>query len=333
MKNGSATLNQPQIASLKSSLNLLREITEKTYNQEIAPIALAKWEKHLSPDNPLWRFITAKSFSISNKAHVIAFIDPRLPGLGLVGFFGCRDIDSGAQVLIKACKWLKQQGIEKVYGPIDGTITKDYRLNLSEDFRVPGEPVNPLFYNDAFYEAGFSVFNRYVSGLTKHYRLFSKLFIRTPSDKYAHLTLLSFSKNKPLDNLKIYHKLMNLIFPSQSLYCPLISWEERLYNMADKEPFFDSNYSYFLEDDGKPVGMIVAHVFDNKLCIDVLGILPEYRGHHVSGLLIHKVHEQASQERLEAAIYALIRVGNQVYSKKRPGVKTYRQYVTMCKQI
>ncbi len=335
MKKASSnkSLDTSQASWLKSSLELLKAITKKTHNEEIAPVALAIWEKHLQPENPLWKNITAKPFSINDRAHVMAMLDPRLPGLGLVGFFGCTDVSSGSLVLLKACNWLKDQGIENIYGPINGTITRDYRLNLSDDFCVPGEPVNPLFYIEAFREAGFEVFNRYVSGVAKYYRLFIKLFIRLPSKKYSYITLRAFDKNRQLEDLKIYHQLMNQIFPYQSIYCPVISWEERYYNMADKNPIFDSKYSFFLEDDGKPVGMLVAHAYLNKLCIDLLGLLPEYRGHHLSGLLIRKVHDQASEDNLEAAIYALIRVGNQVYKMKRPGVKVYRRYVTMRKQI
>lgn len=329
----SRNISKSQILSLKSSLKLLKTITKKTHNEEIAPIALAIWEKHLQPENPLWKNITAKSFSVADKAHVMAMLDPRLPGRGLIGFFGCTDVKSGAQVLLKACDWLKKQGIENVYGPIDGTITRDYRLNLVDDFRVPGEPVNPLFYVDAFREAGFRVFNQYVCGIAKHYKLFNKLFIRIPSKDYSHLTVRAFNINSQVDDLKIYHELMNLIFPSQSIYCPVITWEERYYNVADKDPLFDPNYTYFLEDDGRPVGMVVAFPYKNKLILSILGILPEYRGHHVSGLLIRKVHEQASRDYLEAAIYAMIRVGNQVYKMKRPGVRVYRRYVTMHKPI
>jgi len=321
--------------STGKSLEILKQITRITHNPEISPVALSIWEKHLQPENPLWGFITAKSFSIGDEAHVIAIIDPRLPELGLVGFFGCKNTTDGSRVLQGACEWLnKEHNIKSIYGPINGTITRDYRFNLSENFRVPGEPVNPRFYIDAFSEAGFKIFNRYVSGISKHYGIFNKLFIRVPpTNKYSDLNLRQFNVDGQMDDLKIYHDLMNQIFPSQSIYCPVISWEERRYNVAGKNPIFDPDYTYFLEDKGSPVGMIIASEYENKLSIDVLGVLKEYRGQHVSGLLIRRVHEQASSEKLEAAIYALIRVGNQVYRMKRPGVKTYRHYITMLKSM
>ena len=320
--------------SPEESLKLLQEITKKTHNDQISPVAQGVWEKHLRPKNPLWGIITAKAFSIENKAHVIAMVDPRLPGIGLVGFFGCTSTEVGVQILNRACKWLKNEhGIKDVYGPIHGTITRDYRFNLDEDFKVPGEPVNPSFYIDAFRMAGFEIFNQYVSGMSKHYKIFNKLFVRVPSKKYSHLTLRPFGSQGQIEDLRIYHELMNEIFPSQSIYCPVISWEERYYNRADKNIVFDPNYSYFLEDGKKAIGMIIASSYENKLLISVLGVLPKYRGHHVSGLLIRKAHEQAANNGLEAALYGMIRVGNQVYRMKRPGAKIYRRYITMRKQI
>ena len=41
---------------LNSSLEQLNEITEKTHNEQILPIAKSIWQKHLQADNPLWNY-------------------------------------------------------------------------------------------------------------------------------------------------------------------------------------------------------------------------------------------------------------------------------------
>lgn len=323
---------------LNSSLEQLNEITEKTHNEQILPIAKSIWQKHLQADNPLWKYIVARPFSIDNKdesAHLMAMIDKRLPNIGLVGFFACSNSFSGSKVLKLATDWLyEKHGIKNVYGPINGTITRDYRLNLADDFCFPGEPVNPLFYIDAFHEAGFKVFNRYVSGISKHYQFFIR-FITTlkPSKKYSHLIVRPFDTSNQLRDLRIYHDLMNAIFPSQSIYCPILSYEERIYNVADNNPIFDPNYTYFLEDKNHAVGFILSYPYNKSLIVKTIGLLPEYRGKRLSGLLLQKVHDHAKQDGLETAIYAMIRVGNSVYKMKRPGVKEYRKYVTMYKSL
>ena len=135
------------------------------------------------------------------------------------------------------------------------------------------------------------------------------------------------------NDLKIYHKLMNAIFPSNSIYCPTISFEEREYNVAVKDPIFNPLYTYFLKDKNKSVGFVISYPYKNQLILKTIGLLPEYRGKHLSGILIKKVHDQANQDGLEAAIYAMIRVGNLAFKMKRQGVKIYRKYVTMYKNL
>jgi GNAT superfamily N-acetyltransferase len=313
---------------LKSSLQQLIKITEASHNKVILPIAISIWQKHLQPNNPLWKHVTAQPFTIDNKdgsAHVIAMIDKRLPAIGLVGFFACTNPAVGAQVLQQASMWLKKEhSIKDVYGPINGTITRDYRLNLSDDYLIPGEPVNPSWYVDTFKEAGFTVFNRYVSGI---------IAMKKPVKGYPHIMLRPFDAHQQLKDLKKYHELMNAIFPSQSIYCPVLSWEERVYNIADRDPIFDPNYTYFLEERSRTIGFIIAYPYQKKLIVKTIGLLPEYRGKNLSVLLIKKVHDQAKKDGLEAAIYATIRVGNAVYKMKRPGVKVYRKYVTMHKVV
>jgi hypothetical protein len=321
---------------LPSSLSQLQSLTLATYNPQIAPVATALWEKHLQRDNPLWNYVTAKPFTRnvgSRSAHVMAMVDKRLPGRGLVGYFACTDSEMGAEVLKEACYWLHQQyGIQDVYGPIHGTATADYRLNLSEDFWFPGEPVNPLFHIYAFREAGFSDYNQYVSGVAKHYRLFTTLITELPK-QYNGIQLRSYDTSKTLEDLAAFHDLMIAIFPSQSLYCPKLSWEERVFNFKDKIPPFNPRYTYFLENNRSPIGVIVAYPYQKKLIVKTIAILPKYRGRHLSGLLIRKVHEAAAVDGLSEAVYAMIRVGNTVYNMKKPGISVARRYVTMRKSF
>lgn len=329
-------MSKPQF--LKSSLNQLIEITEKTHNKQILTVANSIWQKHLQTENPLWKHIAVEPFSINNRcgsAHVMGMFDKRLPNIGLVGFFASTNSAVGAKVLQEATDWLREKhGTKNVYGPINGTITRDYRLNLADDFRVPGEPVNPLWFIEAFNEAGFKTYNRYVSGISKHYQLFIKFYTaQRPSKEYSHVTLRPFDINNQLGDLKKYHDLMNAIFPSQSIYCPVLSWEERVYNIAENNPIFDPTYTYFLEDKDQAIGFIVTYPYENRLILKTVGLLPQYRGKHLSGLLIKRVHDQASQDGLEAAIYSTIRVGNSVYKMKRPGVRVFRKYITMQKNL
>jgi hypothetical protein len=323
---------------LTTSLRQLTNITKETYNPNIRDEALAMWHTYFQAKNPLWQHITAKPFSVDGpegSAHVMAIVDKRLPGKGLVGFFACTTPASGVQVLDQATAWLKKQpGVTDVYGPINGTITRDYRFNVEDDYQIPGEPINPSWYINVFKQAGFKIFNRYVSGIAKHYQVFIKFkTLRRPSADYAHIVLRPFSTDAQMDDLKTYHSLMNDIFPHNSIYCPVLSWEERVYNVAGHQPIFDPKYSFFLEDDGKAIGFIVAYPYNQQLIIKTIGLLPQYRKKNLSGLLLKQVHDQAEADGLGAAVYSTIRVGNAVYKMKRPGVKIHRRYVTLHKAL
>jgi GNAT superfamily N-acetyltransferase len=317
---------------LNNSLGTLNTITNKSYNATIKPVALTLWKKHLRLNNPQWKYINAKPFStnkIDGTAHILAMVDKRIPDIGIVGYFACTNSSAGTEVINQAVEYLKKElKVNKVYGPINGTLPSDYRLNLDADFQFPGEPVNPSWHIKSFKDAGFKTFNKYVSGKTNHYQLLLKLVVRKPSKKYSHISIRQFDNHHYNNDFKIYHDLRNAIFPKQSIYCPAISFEERIYNSSDK---FDPKYTYFLVDNEREVGFIMAYVYEDKLILKTIGLLKDYRGKRLSGLLINRVHEQAKQDGIKTIIYALVRVGNPIYRKRRPGVKIFRHYQTMYK--
>lgn len=322
---------------LKQSRLLLTRITNLTHTKQTATVANRVWLRHLQPKNPLWQHVSTKIFTVDDHtgtAHVIALIDKRLPGIGLVGYFGATTQSAGSNVLTRACNWLKLQGLKDVYGPINGTITADYRLNIADDYQIPGEPVNPTWYIDVFENVGFRVFNRYVSGLVRHPRLYIRLAMPKRSTKdVEHIHLQPFDTTLTKRSVKAYHQLMNAIFPSNSIYCPVISLAERTYNLVSSQTRFDPNYSYIAYDDDKAVGFIVAYPLHESFVIKTIGVLPEYRGKRVSNLLVRTVHDQAEKDGLKTAIYSTIRESTKVYKMKRPGLTIHRRYVTLHRSL
>ena len=303
---------------IQTSLQQLNLITDSVYNEDIRWVALNKWKKDLNPSNPQWRFLSIRSFIATDKngsAHVMAMIDERLPGKGLVGYFACTHSDIGKEVLNQACDWFKaQKNISCVYGPINGTLPNDYRLNLDDNYVFPGEPVNPKWHIDAFHKAGFTVFNRYASGKLKHFNFWLKLTFRKRNIHASKYKIRAFNNKEDSEaDFKKYHDLRNRIFPFQSTYCPAISLEERIYNSDNK---FDPKYTYFLTDNDLEVGFIMAYIYSNQLILKTIGLLPEYRSRGLSGFLLKPVHNQASKDGITTAIYGMIRAGNKVYEEK-----------------
>jgi ribosomal protein S18 acetylase RimI-like enzyme len=304
------SLTKTQKDNLRDSLSLLNIITRQSYNDKIRDVALAFWKKNLQAQNPQWQYVRFKAFYIDNshgKAHVFAMVDQRLPNKGIVGYFACTNTKVGSEVLNRACEWLKDRHkVKDVYGPINGTLPNDYRINLRDDFVFPGEPVNPSWYLEAFTVAGFSEFNRYGSGRLKHFNIIKG------------------------DDFKKYHELRNRIFPHQSVYCPSISLEERIYNSSGK---FDPKYTFFLLDGQKEVGFAMAYIYERNLILKTIGILPKYRGMKLSSLLLEPIHKNAVKDGARTAIYAMVREGNEVHRRKHPLARIFRRYVTMHKSV
>ena len=329
----------PEVDFLPASLEALLTLTQRSHRPPIADPAEAVWRHHLRADNPLWPRVTARPFVVAGpdgpRAHVLALVDRRLPSLGLAGFFGCTDPAAGVQVLDRASAWLRDRfSLSAVYGPINGTITRDYRLNLTADYKIPGEPVNPAFYPRVFEQAGFQVFNRYLSGRCVDYRTLVDFFCEVkPPPSSADYRLRPFGTESPEAELRTYHGLMNGIFPASSIYCPRVSLAERRFNLGTHKPRFDPRYSYFLDDRGQPVGFVVGLVHRSQLVIKTLGLLPSHRHLNLSTLLIKRVHDQAAADGLGAAIYSTVRAGNAIDRRERPGVEIYRHYVTMRRDL
>lgn len=328
------SLRKTQKEDLRKSLLLLNKITKQAYNRKIQDVALTLWKKNLSPKNPQWEYVDFKPFSIETSigmAHVFAMVDQRLPNIGIVGYFACTNTKVGAEVLNLACEWLKENyKVEDVYGPINGTLPNDYRINLRDDFAFPGEPVNPNWYLKAFTSAGFSEFNRYASGKLKYFNIILRNSFKPKTDIDSRYSVRPFVGGVEDADFKIYHDLRNRIFPLQSVYCASISLEERIYNSSGK---FDPNYTYFLLDEQKEVGFAMAYIYKKQLILKTVGILPNYRGMKLSSLLLEPIHKNAAKDGVKTAIYAMVREGNAVHRRKHPLARIFRRYVTMHKSI
>jgi len=328
------SLTKTQKDSLRDSLSLLNTITRKSYNDKICDVALAFWEKNLQAQNPQWKYVRFKSFRVDGsrgKAHVFAMVDRRLPSMGIVGYFACTNTEVGTEVLNSACKWLKDvHTVKDVYGPINGTLPNDYRINLSDDFVFPGEPVNPSWYLEAFTAAGFSEFNRYGSGRLRYFNIVLRGAFKHKYSIEESFSVRPFVGGVKGNDFKKYHELRNRIIPQQSIYCPSISLEERIYNSSGK---FDPKYTFFLLDGQKEVGFVMAYIYEQRLILKTIGILPKYRGMHLSRLLLEPIHKNAAKEGAKTAIYAMVREGNEVHRRKHPLARVFRHYVTMRKSV
>lgn len=321
----------------KLLLDRLTSIANTHYPDSIRDYAINLWQSLLVDSNPTWKYQKHKVFIVDeggDTACVLAIIDSRLPKIGIVGFFAASNATVGSRVLQQASDYLASLGKKQMVGPIDGLLLYNYRLNSDDTLDFFGEPVNPGYFIDAFKDAGFTVCNEYVSGVTQKYQLLDKLLGPGPIKKYPSAVVRNFNTATMQQDFAIMANISQSIFSSLSLYCPDFSTDEMMFlSQISKSVDFNPRYTQILEVEGKPVGGIMSIRNNDRLIVKTLGVIPEYQGTGLGRMLIHSMHQNAKEDGIKEIVYALIRRGNRVDKMPRPGVKVYRKYYTFIKDV
>ncbi|MEP0546329.1 MAG: hypothetical protein ABJF88_05305 [Rhodothermales bacterium] len=111
-------------------------------------------------------------------ARVAGFFDPRLRMEGEpAAFFGfwetVNGLEPNRELFQRVEAWAAGQGARRLYGPVNFTTHRDYRLRLGgfDEPPFPGEPYHPAWYPQILHELGFAVAAEYTShATTKGYR-------------------------------------------------------------------------------------------------------------------------------------------------------------------
>lgn len=129
---------------------------------------------HLSQDNPFFRHGRIRNFLALREGRAVgrcsAIIDERLLDdgrtVGMIGHFEVEEAEATASALLdQAVRWLDEQGISVVWGPMDFSIFNGYRFKTGGFDRAPflGEPDNPPEYPGHFVRYGFDPFQAYTA--------------------------------------------------------------------------------------------------------------------------------------------------------------------------
>lgn len=166
-----------------------------------------------------------------DKARLAGFYNPRLRIDGKkVGFFGYWEtVDEEAvnrRLFRRVEAWARQQGAERLYGPVNFSTFHTYRVRLNE-FEAgcfPGEPYNPPYYSLLLNRMGYTLAEQYVSLV--HRRVYHKVaarllrlkatFVNAGGD--PSLRLVPLTPAYWMDNLKRFHALVESIFRQNFAY-------------------------------------------------------------------------------------------------------------------
>ncbi len=240
---------------------------------------------------------------------------------GLIGNFSAEDVDSGVRILKNAFSKLKNQGIEYVIGPMDGSTWNSYRLVTEKGDTPPFflEPSNPDFWPEIFIESGFDEIAAYSSTKTSHFETDeSKMnrLTRIMDDK--EIKLRSFNLTHPENDLEKVFQLSIHSFTNNFLYTP-ICFESFASLYRPILPYVHPDYFLIAEQNGKPVGFIFAIPdYSQKeqgkdidtLIIKTVARDPSRLYAGIGSFLVYEVSQRSAQNGYQHMIHALMHESN-----------------------
>lgn len=137
-------------------------------------------------------------------------------------------------------RWAKEQGAQRVYGPINFTTYQSYRIKLSDFDQRPfiGEPFNPDYYPALLADVGYDVHYRYFThindDLAELAQRIAPVLQQGLEKSKGRFTLSRLDGETWLNNLPELYPLVDRIFQQNFAYTP-ISFVQ--FEAACGEPF------------------------------------------------------------------------------------------------
>lgn len=340
-------------------------------NENWVPPLIMDFKQIFSPKHPFYEYGTMDHFLAWKDGQVVGRVtaitnslheEHQEEGTGFVGFFECFDDQKVANALFDtAFDFLRKKGYKKILGPANPSISYDYALLIDgfDDAARIMMTYNPKYYIGLFEGYGFEKIKNLFA-----YKLDVDKAINHPKLKrVSELVTKRYNvKLRPI-NLKNLKEDIEII---KNIYT--IAWEKNWGDvpMTDSEfaelgkafkPLADPNLIQFAYIKDKPVGIIVAmpdwyevlksmngRLFpfnfiklltqkkSHSWCrVILLGILPEYRGKGLDGLLCYTALQKGKERGLKYAEGSWILEDNVMMNRTMQNVfgvvyKTYGIY-------
>lgn len=275
------------------------------------------------------------------RAAVIARWSPELQDssgrpIGILGFFEAEnDAEAARALLDSASAWLKEQGVGRIVGPMDGSTWHRYRFNLGPHDVPPflGEPSQPSYYPTLWKAAGFVVcedyYSKRVTNLSAAATELERISKRVQKQGYRFRTLRPELFE---DELRIFYCLSCEIFAENFLYRPL-AWEDFLAMYRPLQPLIDPRFVLFASaPDGEDVGFLFSyperrravaaaagwwgkigylrHSYTRTINLKSLGVVTKHRRSGLGAALMHEGYARAAEAGYRNANLCLIRSDN-----------------------
>ncbi|MCU0856977.1 MAG: hypothetical protein MUC65_01050 [Pontiellaceae bacterium] len=307
-------------------------------------------EKEVYSNDPF--FIPAPFQPLTGGTGFVAYEDDRAvaccsarlqvgnPAIGTLGHFQALDKPEAVKRLIDATALcLKEQGAQRIIGPMDGDTWHAYRLNTGP-FNMPPfikEPWNPPYYPALFEAAGFSVIETYESSIVDHPDLAAanqeKFYTRCIKHGYTFepITAKNYTETLPL-----IHQLSCLIFKDNTLYTA-VDLEEFLRMYLPAKPLLQTGLSWMAyAPDKTPAGYVftfpdyadalramkgktnvpakLRFLYHKRkatrTCIKTLGAVPEKRGSGLTAALTYLSYKNSAALGYKQTLMCLMHSSN-----------------------
>lgn len=271
-------------------------------------------------------------------SRALATVHPERPEIGAIG-----DWVGGMDVLRAAEDWLREQGCERVRGPMELCRWFEFRAALGP-FDEPPFSFEPTTPAGRWVDAGYQEIERYVSLIADRDAL-----IRASLDRAAALAARGYSL-VPLaanegrsptelfrERLQAVHHLVSQAFGETEEYVP-IPPEALFAYYAGKDAAVDPRLIIMAVDDGgQPVGLVLA-VPDRMqpergwYLVLSMAVLPSHRHLGVGSWLLAAVHQAGRRAGYQAGVHCFVRLHGADDTKFYAG-RVFRRYALLEKAL
>lgn len=278
------------------------------------------------------------------------------PTVGTIGSFeALQNQPAVTEMLTVAAQWLKEQGAQRVLGPMDGDTWHPYRFNTGPFEAAPfiKEPWNPPYYPALWEAAGFAVIETYDS-----YSVDDAAAAATSQLKFFNRCLRNGFTFQPItagnydELLPIIHEISCEIFRDNVLYTPVdLATFMIMYGPA--RPLLKTGLSWVaFAPDATPAGYVFTYpdytaalramngksglsaklcFLMNKrkatrTCLKTLGVTQDTRGSGLTAALTHLAYQNSAVLGYRQTLMCLMHSSNDSHRFGGNIAKPFRSY-------
>lgn len=303
----------------------------------------------LSESHPFYRHGRSRKFIACDESgdvcgRVAAIVndnfDSQDVGIGHVGFFECVDrFDVASALLDRAFDYLRQNGVAKVWGPLNYATLYSYRF-LTKGFDRPAfytDIYNPPYYPEYFKAYGFRELRTYYSDIVEAQPGDLAGLERTYGYARQRLARAGFT-TRPVDmenfesEIVLLYDLVSEIFKDNFAFSGMEYDEFRRIYMPYEKLLNPENLLFSYDPKGRPIGFFLSYPdFSNRYprtyVGKMLGVLPQYKRYGVGSGLLHDAMLTYLRDGYERCIASLRIEGNPSLKFGAQLYRPFKEYV------